>query len=147
MKSTKFGDVPIGKSQRYHNILYPETDFLWFFVDGTCNYLLGFAIMFNKTEIDQKIPLSEAAELLGVSVASAVRWLQRWHDIGSAEPKPRGGSVSPLERHAEQILALIAEQSDLTLEETIAELRKRRIRTSKSAALLRVTLLSPSGRR
>src|ERR1700694_334364 len=75
----------------------------------------------------------EAAELLGVSVASTVRWLQRWHDIGSAEPKPRGGSVSPLEEFAAQVLALVAEQPDLTLVETVAELRKRRIRTSRSS--------------
>ena len=75
----------------------------------------------------------EAAELLGVSVASTVRWLQRWHDIGSAEPKPRGGSVSPLEEFAAQVLGLVAEQPDLTLVETVAELRKRRIRTSRSS--------------
>jgi len=75
----------------------------------------------------------EAAELLGVSVASTVRWLQRWHDIGSAEPKPRGGSVSPLEESAVQVLGLVAEQPDLTLMETVAELRKRRIRTSRSS--------------
>jgi len=75
----------------------------------------------------------EAAELLGVSVASTVRWLQRWRDSGSAEPKPRGGSVSPLEKFAAQVLGLVAEQPDLTLMETVAELRRRRIRTSKSA--------------
>ena len=76
----------------------------------------------------------EAAESFGIDASSAVRWLRCWNESGRCAPKPRGGSVSPLERHAEQILALIAEQSDLTLEETIAELRKRRIRTSKSAA-------------
>jgi transposase len=75
----------------------------------------------------------EAAELLGISVASAVRWVHRWHESGSAEPKPRGGSVSPLERCAERILALIADHPDLTLMETVAELRRCRIRTSKSA--------------
>jgi transposase len=75
----------------------------------------------------------EAAELLGVSVASTVRWLQRWHDSGSAEPKPRGGSVSPLEAFAAQVLGLVAEQPDLTLVETVVELRKRRIRTSRSS--------------
>jgi transposase len=75
----------------------------------------------------------EAAELLGVSVASTVRWLQRWHDSGSAEPKPRGGSISPLEESAAQVLGLVAEQPDLTLMETVAELRKRRIRTSRSS--------------
>ena len=75
----------------------------------------------------------EAAERFGVSASSGVRWLQCWHDSGSAAPKPRGGSVSPLESHAERILALIAERSDLTLKEMRVELLKRRIRTSRSA--------------
>src|SRR6478735_9453916 len=57
----------------------------------------------------------EAAERFGVSVSSGVRWLQRWNESGSAAPKPRGGSVSPLEAHEERILALIAERPDLTL--------------------------------
>jgi transposase len=75
----------------------------------------------------------EAGELFEISASSSVRWLQRWHESGSAEPKPRGGSVSPLEEFAAQILALIAEQPDLTLVETVAELRRRRIRTSRSS--------------
>jgi transposase len=75
----------------------------------------------------------EAAERFEVSAASAVKWLQRWRAKGSATPKPRGGSISPLEGFAAEILALIAEQPDLTLMETVAELRKRRIRTSRSS--------------
>jgi transposase len=75
----------------------------------------------------------EAAERFEIDPSSAVRWLQCWKETGSCLPKPRGGSTSRLERCAEQILALMAEQPDLTLEETTAELRKRRIRTSKSA--------------
>jgi transposase len=68
-----------------------------------------------------------------VSVASAVKWLQRWRERRSAAPKPRGGSISPLEEVTAEILAVIAEQPDLTLVETVAELRKRRIRTSRSS--------------
>jgi len=75
----------------------------------------------------------EAAGDFEVSVASAVKWLQRWHEERSAAPKPRGGSVSPLEEFAAEILALIGEQPDLTLVETVAELRKRRIKTSRSS--------------
>ena len=75
----------------------------------------------------------ETAERFEVSVSSAVKWLKRWHESKSAVPKPRGGSVSPLEEFAEQILDLIAQQPDLTLVETVAELRKRRIRTSRSS--------------
>ena len=74
----------------------------------------------------------EAAERFEVSVASAVKWLQRWYQR-SAAPKPRGGSVSPLEEFAVEILDLIAQRPDLTLVETAAELRKRRIKTSRSS--------------
>jgi transposase len=75
----------------------------------------------------------EAGERFEISASSSVRWLQRWHESGSAEPKPRGGSISSLEKFAAEIFALIAEQPDLTLLETVAELRKRRIRTSRSS--------------
>jgi len=75
----------------------------------------------------------EAAERFEVSVASAVKWLQRWCKERSAAPRPRGGSVSPLEEFAAEILNLIAQQPDLTLVETVAELRKRRIKTSRSS--------------
>jgi transposase len=75
----------------------------------------------------------EAAERFEVSVASAVKWLQRWCENRSAAPKPRGGSISPLEQFATEILTLVAEQPDLTLVEIVAGLRKRRIKTSRSS--------------
>jgi transposase len=75
----------------------------------------------------------EAAERFEVSVSSAVKWLQRWRERKSAAPKPRGGSISPLEECATEILALVAEQPDLTLVETVVALRKRRIKTSRSS--------------
>jgi len=75
----------------------------------------------------------EAAERFEIDPSSAVRWLQCWEETGRCSPKPRGGSVSPLEEYAEEILALVAVQADLTLGEAVAELRKRRIRTSQSA--------------
>lgn len=75
----------------------------------------------------------EAAERFEISPSSAVKWLQCWRETGRSAPKPRGGSSSPLEEHAAQILALIAEQPDLTLAETILALRKRRIRASLGA--------------
>jgi transposase len=75
----------------------------------------------------------EAAEYFEVSVESAVKCLQRWNEERSAAPKPRGGSVSPLEVFASEILALVTEQPDLTLDETLVELRKRRIKTNRSS--------------
>jgi transposase len=75
----------------------------------------------------------EAAEQYDVSVSSAIRWVQRFRDDGTAEPMRRGGSTSPLEEHAEQILALLSEQQDLTLREIVSMLHKRRIPGSRSA--------------
>ena len=75
----------------------------------------------------------EAAESFNLCPSSAVKWLQRWHDTGSAKAKPTGGSTSPLEAHAERLLALVAEQPDLTLDEIVAAMRKRRIRGSRTA--------------
>ena len=75
----------------------------------------------------------EAAERFEVSVSSAIKWLQRWRDRRSAAPTPRGGSISPLEEFAAEVLALIDEQPDLTLVETVTALRRRRIKTSRSA--------------
>jgi transposase len=75
----------------------------------------------------------EAADRFEVSVSTVVKWVQRWHESGSAEPKLCGGSVSPLEECAARVLALIAEHPDLTLMETATTLSRWRIRTSQSA--------------
>jgi hypothetical protein len=40
-----------------------------------------------------------------------------------------GGSTSPLEEHAEFLLGLISEKPDLTLDEVVAAMGKRRIFT------------------
>ena len=61
----------------------------------------------------------EIAEIFKVGVSSVIRWCQRWSETGSAAPKRSGGSVSPLEEHSDWILALIAKQPDLTLEEIL----------------------------
>src|ERR1700745_3706989 len=69
----------------------------------------------------------EAADLFDISISSAIRWMQRWRDEGSSEPKARGGSRSALENYAERILALVAEHPDWTLEEILAAMHKQRI--------------------
>jgi transposase len=83
--------------------------------------------------VDEGATRREAAERFDVSVSSAVRWFQAWRSDGSFAAKPRGGSRSPLEGHAEEILALIDEQPDWTLEELVVALHKRRIPGSRSA--------------
>jgi transposase len=75
----------------------------------------------------------EAAELFGIAVSTAVKWWQHWRDTGSMAPKPRGGSTSQLEEHTTLILGLVKEQPDSTFMELLAALRKRRIRSSRSA--------------
>jgi len=76
---------------------------------------------------------NEAAEVFGVAISTAVKWMQRLRDTGSWEAKPRGGGTSPLEQHKERILAVVKERPDATLKEIKAELRKQRIHTSQTA--------------
>src|SRR6516225_7284261 len=75
----------------------------------------------------------EAADLFEISISSAIRWVQRWREEGSSEPKPRGGSRSVLEDYAARILALVAEHPDWTLNETLAAMHKQRIPGSRTA--------------
>ena len=75
----------------------------------------------------------EAGEQFQVSASSAIRWVQRFREDGVCEPMPRGGSTSPLEKYSQQILVLIREQRDLTLNEIVSLLHRRRIPGSRSA--------------
>jgi len=75
----------------------------------------------------------EVAALIEVSPSSVINWLRRWRDDRSSAAKPSGGSVSPLEKHADWLLALIAEHPDLTLDEAIKLMRRRRLAGSRSA--------------
>ena len=75
----------------------------------------------------------EAADWFDVSPSSAIKWMRRRRATGSIAAKPSGGSVSPLEAHAAFLFALIARQPDLTLDEIVAAMHKRRIAGSRSA--------------
>src|SRR3977135_3313755 len=76
-----------------------------------------------------------AAEYYGISPTGVMIWAQRFETTGSVAAKPSGGSTSPLEKHAEFLLALIAKQPDLTLDEIVAAMNKRGIPGSRAAAL------------
>src|SRR3974390_2945937 len=78
-------------------------------------------------------PRREAAEQFQVIASSAIRWMQRFCEDGVCEPMPRGGSISPLEKYSQQILALIREQRDLTLNEIVSVLHQRRIPRQREA--------------
>jgi transposase len=75
-----------------------------------------------------------AADRFGVSVASAVKWSQRYRVTGSAAAKPRGGKKPyVLVGHREWLLARIAEAPDLTLRAVMAELADRGVVASYHA--------------
>ena len=71
-------------------------------------------------------PCRAVAARFGVSVASVVKWSQRWRATGSAAAKPMGGR-RPLRLAGERawLLARLAEKPDLTLRAVVAELAER----------------------
>jgi transposase len=75
----------------------------------------------------------EAAEHYDVSASTAVIWVKCFRETGRCAAKPRGGSTSPLEKHADFLLGLIDAQPDLTLDEVVSAMRKRRIAGSRTA--------------
>jgi transposase len=75
----------------------------------------------------------EAADHFRISTSSAVRWHQRWKADGSLAARARGGSHSPLDDHLAEIVAIVEEQCDRTLDEIVAEMRRRRLSGSRTA--------------
>jgi transposase len=75
----------------------------------------------------------EAAEHYDVSASTAVIWVKCFRETGRCAAKPRGGSTSPLEDHAEFLLALVEAQPDLTLDEVVAIMRRNRVPGSRTA--------------
>jgi transposase len=68
----------------------------------------------------------EAADLFGVSVASAVKWSQRLRATGSAAARPRVGRPGRmLASEQPWLLARLTEQPDLTVRALALELRER----------------------
>jgi len=75
----------------------------------------------------------EAGEHFEVSPSTAIKWVKCFRETGSCAAKPRGGSTSPLEKHAGFLLALIEDQSDLTLDEVVSVMCKHKIPGSRTA--------------
>ena len=75
----------------------------------------------------------EVAELYGLSPSVVVIWMQRWNETGSIEAKQSGGSVSPLDEHAEFLLGLIVQQPDMTLDEIVVAMSRAGIEGSRTA--------------
>ena len=69
----------------------------------------------------------EAARLLSVGASTAIRWIERWTTTGSVDAKPGTGHCrSPLEKHKQWLLDLVAAEPDLTLKEICARLRSEK---------------------
>src|SRR4029434_8045345 len=85
-------------------------------------------------EVETGASRREAAERYGISPSVVVIWVQRFEETGSVAAKPSGGSISPLEQHAEFLLGLIANQPDLTLDEIRAAVRRRRMGARRGCA-------------
>ena len=69
----------------------------------------------------------EAARLLNIGAATAIRWIDRWTSTGTVAAKPgTGHSKSPLKDHERWLLDLVSTEPDLTLEEIRARLRREK---------------------
>ena len=74
--------------------------------------------------VDDGMTRRSAAKRFGVAASTAIKWVDQWHRTGTVEPRPRGGDhrSERIEAHAEEVLALIAETPDVTLEELAGHL-------------------------
>jgi len=77
----------------------------------------------------------EAGRVLDVSASTAIRWIDRWTTTGSVEAKSGTGHTrSPLEKHRQWLLDLVAAEPDLTLEEIRVRLRsQKKLKTATSS--------------
>lgn len=77
----------------------------------------------------------EAARVLGLGASTAIRWIERWTKTGSVDAKPGIGHCrSPLEKHRQWLLDLMAAEPDLTLDEVRTRLRaEQKLKSSKSS--------------
>jgi len=84
--------------------------------------------------VESGCTVREVATTFGVSVASVVKWSQRYRRTGSAAAKPMGGRRPfALAGHRELVLSRVAEKPDLTIRGLVAELAEGGIVVSKSA--------------
>src|SRR5271169_1383478 len=67
--------------------------------------------------VDGGMSRNAAAKRFGVSIASAVRWLQRFGATGEISPAPTGGDRRSrrIEAHRDYLLGLIRREPDITL--------------------------------
>jgi transposase len=78
--------------------------------------------------------ITETAEHHGVSISSIVRFLKLHRETGSVSPAQFGGYKDfALAEHEELVRQLVADQPDITLEELVARLAKKKVTVGKSS--------------
>jgi len=79
-------------------------------------------------EVERGSSRRAAAARFGVSVSSAIRWVQAVRKTGTSEAKPQGGDrrSKRIEAHHNFIMETIADRKDVTLAELQELLVKRR---------------------
>ncbi len=77
--------------------------------------------------VDGGMTRRSAAKRFGVAASTAIKWVDQWRRTGNVAPRPRGGDhrSERIEVHAEEVLALIEETPDVTLEELAGHLDER----------------------
>ena len=69
----------------------------------------------------------DAARLLNIGAATAIRWIDRWTSTGTVEAKPgTGHSKSPLKANERWLLEVVSPEPDRTLAEIRARLRREK---------------------
>src|SRR5881275_2609963 len=84
-------------------------------------------------EVENGASRREAAEEFEVGASTAIIRVKCFRQTGRCTAKPRGGSISPLEKHADFLLGVIEKQPDLTLDEVVLAIRKNKIFGSRTA--------------
>lgn len=74
--------------------------------------------------VEDGLSCRTAADRFGIAPSTAIKWMERYRRLGHAEPRPLGGDRRShrIEVYADELLSLIDEQPDITLEEMAAHL-------------------------
>jgi len=75
----------------------------------------------------------EVSEMLDTAKSTVVKIVQQFNETGSVEPKPVGGSVSPLEKHGHLIDQAFKDKPDSTLKEVVKYLKSFNVITSTTS--------------
>jgi transposase len=88
-----------------------------------------------QSVLEYGLSRNQAAEVFGVGIATAIRWVSAFEATGQSAPKKTGGNrPSPLTPLRDWVLALRRRETDLTLDDIAARLLEEHgVKTHKSA--------------